>query len=155
MEPREIPGFYYGKVFYPGGIKHQANSPTDPDKKKYFKVDKKAPATAAYSTESVKRRKLEHEQARKALLIEGHKKKQVRKSSSLQDPLLGGLLARELGNPRKDLLVDCWARGLCQKGSVLLRRQAPAQASAGHLYIGTADESRQLGVAIGGESHTW
>jgi hypothetical protein len=111
-------------------------------------VDKNAPATAAYSAESVKRRKLEHKQAEKARIVEGYRKKSVHRSLALQDPLLGGFLARELGIPPKDLQVDCWARGLCSKGRVRMRNTSDENLVE-HLYIGSADEKRGLGVAIG------
>lgn len=122
---------------------------TDPDKKKYFKVEKNVPASAAYSAESVKRRKLEQAQAERARIVEDNKKRSVRRSQTLQDPLIGGFLARELGMPLKDLQVDCWARGLCPKGDVLLLNDTLSQSPVHHLYIGTADEKRELGIAIG------
>ncbi|OIW27573.1 hypothetical protein CONLIGDRAFT_440109 [Coniochaeta ligniaria NRRL 30616] len=134
MEPREIPGYYY-----------------DTERKKYFKIVTHAPPTAAYSVESVKRRKIVLEKEKKAQLVAAQKKKFVQRSRVLQDSLIGGLLATEHGIAPKDVQVDCWAKGLCYKGFVpvaeygLYHNKNPIE----HLYIDNSDNKTGLGVAIG------
>jgi hypothetical protein len=129
---------------------------SDTEKKKYFKIDKNAPPTAAYSAESVKRRKIEHEKEKNAQVVAAQKERFVQRSRLLQDPLLGGLLANELGIRPKDLQVDCWARGLCYKGcspvaeSGLYHNNNPIE----HLYISNSDKKTGLGVAIGCKPHS-
>ncbi|KAH6678882.1 hypothetical protein F5X68DRAFT_263861 [Plectosphaerella plurivora] len=78
----DIPGYYF-----------------DPEKKKYFKIEKShtAPSTASWSSHNVKRRK-RHDaeveaQERRAKLTRRH----IKRSRALRDPNLCGLLTRELG----------------------------------------------------------
>lgn len=92
---------------------------TDAEKKRYFKIEgNTAPATAAWSAESVKRRRAEDEQAEIAEKRAKQASQLVSRSRVLQDPLLGGFLLREVGQVGRDVQVDCWALGLCYKGNV-------------------------------------
>jgi hypothetical protein len=119
----------------------------DAEKKKYFKVEKNAPQTVAWSAEGVKRRKVEDREAQVSRKLAAHRKRLVQKSQVLQDPLLGGFLMREDGNAPRDLRVDCWAKGLCYKGFVPL---SPLyHGSVEYLYIHPADEETGVGVAYG------
>ncbi|KAL7933395.1 hypothetical protein V8C35DRAFT_304245 [Trichoderma chlorosporum] len=113
--PAEIPGFYY-----------------DAEKKKYFAIEKShtAPASAKWSSASVKRRKLDAQAAEEASkekqLIQNHVKRNVLIHDAAAS---SALLAREIGSPRTaeagrgrvenaDMAAAMWARGLTDKGSV-------------------------------------
>lgn len=108
----------------------------------------------------MKRRKLEHEKARRAQVAAAQKVKLVKRSEVLQHPLLGGFLDIELGIPRKDLQVDCWAGSLNYKGFVSLdEHRQTGQSRDGqlahpplplqHIYIENSDEQSGLGLAFG------
>lgn len=106
--PREIPGFFYDTV-----------------KRKYFKIEssRTAPPSSRWSSESVKRQKVEKQQATKQELIVARRKLLVRRSQVLQDPLLGGLLERNFGRHSRDLQVDSWARTLHPRGCLRLHQK--------------------------------
>ncbi|KAL7950994.1 hypothetical protein V8C42DRAFT_308179 [Trichoderma barbatum] len=112
--PAEIPGFYY-----------------DTEKKKYFAIEKShtAPASAQWSSASVKRRKLESQAADKAAKEKQLIKNHVKRSVLIHDAAASALLARETGSRRaaeagrgmpetKDIAAAMWARGLTDKGRV-------------------------------------
>ncbi|KAH8820487.1 hypothetical protein F5884DRAFT_826862 [Xylogone sp. PMI_703] len=89
IPPREIPGYYY-----------------DPDKKKYFKIQASntAPATAPYSPENVKRRKVQDQEAQEVALCLARRQRHIQRSKLLESPLPGGFLVRECGYPRSSIL---------------------------------------------------
>ncbi|KAH6976962.1 hypothetical protein BKA56DRAFT_587344 [Ilyonectria sp. MPI-CAGE-AT-0026] len=144
MNP-EIPGYYY-----------------DSEKKKYFKIQKShaAPANAAYSSDAVKRRKVQDKtlQAAKkrAHLVRNH----IKRHLINRDAVHGGLLAREFGLGRVaergrgraengDLKAEAWAHGVVAKGSVSF---APTFARARYpnmpcFYVNGEDTKTGLGVA--------
>ncbi|KAM0511159.1 hypothetical protein ACHAPE_010181 [Trichoderma viride] len=110
--PVEIPGYYY-----------------DSEKKKYFKIEKTqtAPSSAQWSSESVKRRKVEskiaQESSNRAQLVKNHIKRSVLRN----DIVNSGLFARETGHQRaaesgrgrvedEDVAAAMWARELTDKG---------------------------------------
>ncbi|KAL7906857.1 hypothetical protein GGI35DRAFT_457054 [Trichoderma velutinum] len=112
--PAEIPGFYY-----------------DAEKKKYFAIEKShtAPASAKWSSASVKRRKIESQAAEEASKEKELIKNSVKRNVLTHDAATSGLLARELGTPRtaeagrgrlenEDVAAAMWARGVTDKGSV-------------------------------------
>ncbi|GFP58382.1 hypothetical protein TASIC1_0010019300 [Trichoderma asperellum] len=112
--PVEIPGYYY-----------------DSEKKKYFKIEKSqtAPSSAQWSSESVKRRKVEvrvaQEASNRARLIKNH----IKRSVLRHDIVNSGLFARETGHQRNaesgrgrvedgDVAAAMWARELTDKGQI-------------------------------------
>ncbi|KAI8159107.1 hypothetical protein K4K49_007726 [Colletotrichum sp. SAR 10_70] len=116
----QIPGFYY-----------------DEEKGKYFKIEKtqSAPQNAAWSAESVKRRKVKHSEAEAVAARQERLKRHIVRSAVLRDPLLGGFLEAELGVVKRerkirsgggggssfgvnDVPAAAWARGLTDKGDV-------------------------------------
>ncbi|KAI8280589.1 hypothetical protein COL154_002409 [Colletotrichum chrysophilum] len=116
----QIPGFYY-----------------DEEKGKYFKIEKtqSAPQNAAWSAESVKRRKVKHREAEAVAARQERLKRHIVRSAVLRDPLLGGFLEAELGVVKRerkirsgggggssfgvnDVPAAAWARGLTDKGDV-------------------------------------
>ncbi|EHK15994.1 uncharacterized protein TRIVIDRAFT_232441 [Trichoderma virens Gv29-8] len=112
--PAELPGYYY-----------------DAEKKRYFAIEKShtAPASAKWSSASVKRRKLESQAAEEASKEEELIKNSVKRNVLIHDAAASGLLAREMGSPRTaeagrgrlengDMAAAMWARGLTDKGSV-------------------------------------
>ncbi|KAH7370751.1 hypothetical protein BKA65DRAFT_23918 [Rhexocercosporidium sp. MPI-PUGE-AT-0058] len=100
----EIPGMYY-----------------DQEKKKYFKIQASSagPASTAYSSQDVKRRKLRDEKAAEAARDKERRNRRIQQSNVLTQPLVGGALQREYGNdgfePARIL-----AGGLVRQGHVLL-----------------------------------
>ncbi|OTB11318.1 hypothetical protein K445DRAFT_322103 [Daldinia sp. EC12] len=103
MERREIPGYYW-----------------DADKKRYFKIEqrKTAPRNAAWSSDSVKKRKLEDAEATEKARQNALNKKRVVRSETLEHPLIGGFLQRELGIHRRDHIAASFAHGIVEKGAV-------------------------------------
>ncbi|KAI1364216.1 hypothetical protein F5Y08DRAFT_218136 [Xylaria arbuscula] len=101
-----IPGYYY-----------------DSEKRRYFKVEqsKTAPANAAWSSDSVKRRKLHDEATAVALRHLSLAKNRIRQARVLHDPLTGGFLAREYGAHEDDMQAACFASGLIHKGCMPLK----------------------------------
>ena len=90
---------------------------TDPMKGKYFRIQANhvAPSGAAYSADSVKKRKLASlavQEERSLRLLRGN---HVRRARILQDPLLGGALSREHGYGIRDEPAQVFARGLFSK----------------------------------------
>jgi len=79
-----------------------------------------APPEASWSRDTVKRRRLEKEQANAdADYCQRKKAFTVQRSSILQDPLIGGLLNREqgLGGDPREIQVQALTRGLRDHGS--------------------------------------
>ncbi|KAI2784074.1 hypothetical protein F4815DRAFT_456716 [Daldinia loculata] len=103
MPPREIPGYYWDK-----------------DKKRYFKIEqrKTAPSNAAWSSDSVKKRKIEDTEAAEHAHQVALNKKRIVRSETLEHPLIGGFLNRELGVPRRDHIATSFAHGIVEKGAV-------------------------------------
>lgn len=103
----------------------------DSEKKKYFKIEKSqtAPSSAQWSSESVKRRKVEvrvaQEASNRARLIKNH----IKRSVLRHDIVNSGLFARETGHQRNaesgrgraedgDVAAAMWARELTDKGQI-------------------------------------
>ncbi|TDZ32724.1 hypothetical protein C8035_v011747 [Colletotrichum spinosum] len=145
----QIPGYYF-----------------DEEKGKYFKIEQaqSAPQNAAWSNESVKRRKIEHRQAEAVAARRELLKRHIVRSAALRNPLLGGILEAELGVSKRerklragsgadfgleDVPTVAWARGLVDKGHVpfvpsFAKNRFP---NIPCFYIGGDDEKTGLGVA--------
>ncbi|RGP59729.1 myocyte-specific enhancer factor 2d [Fusarium longipes] len=142
---REIPGYYF-----------------DHDKKKYFKIEKTqtAPSSAAWSSDAVKRRKVEENIQKsaqhRAHLIRNH----IKRHFITKDVVASALLAREAslsyaaerGRGKLedvDLGAAAWADGLVAKGNVPF---APSFARQRHpnmpcFHVSGEDKKTGLGVA--------
>ncbi|KAI1745584.1 hypothetical protein F4680DRAFT_402719 [Xylaria scruposa] len=98
-----IPGYYY-----------------DAEKKRYFKVEnsKTAPTSAAWSSNNVKRRKVDDENAATALRHLNLAKSRIKRARVLHEPLTGGFFAREYGAMEDDMQAACFVDGLRNKGSI-------------------------------------
>lgn len=179
----QIPGFYYGNTSTPSTTRPLHHEPlgqeqprltgtntTDEENGKYFKIEKtqNAPLNAAWSAESVKRRKIQHREAEAVAARRERLKRHIVRSAVLRDPLLGGFLEAELGVSRRerklragaggefgleDVPAGAWAGGLTEKGEVPF---VPSFARARFpnipcFYVGGDDVKTGLGVAYASE----
>lgn len=181
MSRLEIPGYYFGKwhascswilihqqlLLY--DFAERRIGIADEEKGKYFKIVKShlAPSTAAYSSDNVKRRKLEDEANRAADRRKRLLRNHIRRHASLSnDSLTSSLLDHEVGAASrakglsarvsfeygdKEMRGRCWARGLEGKGEVSF---APSfvrgrMANMGCFWVDGGDEVRGMGVGYG------
>jgi len=165
---REIPGYYYGTKFWQTTeVRVLTYILVDNEKKKYFKIEKThtAPSSAAWSSDAVKRRKVEHE-ARKLAERQAHQvKKHIKRHFVARDTVSSALLTREIGLPYaaesgrgrvedEDLGAAAWARGLVAKGNIPF---APSFARERHanmpcFYVSGEDEKTGLGASYASKS---
>ncbi|KAF5598557.1 myocyte-specific enhancer factor 2d [Fusarium pseudocircinatum] len=142
---REIPGYYY-----------------DNEKKKYFKIEKThtAPSSAAWSSDAVKRRKVEHEAQRLAERQAYQVKKHIKRHFVVRDTVTSALLTREIGLPYiaergrgrvedEDLVAAAWARGSVAKGNVPFAPSFARERRANMpcFYVSGDDEKTGLGAS--------
>jgi hypothetical protein len=116
----EMPGMYYG-IFELLTVSQSCESHTnvsaDEEKRRYSKIQATgaAPATSAYSSHDVKRRKLIDEKIQAIEQEAFRQKGRIRKS--ILDPLTGGILRREYGNGNRSLDgPQIYADGLAFEG---------------------------------------
>jgi hypothetical protein len=90
----------------------------DKVKKKYYKIQASsaAPATSAYSSHDIKRRKLEDERSEALALRMARQKGRIQRSGALQSSPLSGLLAGEKVNSPLDA-ANTFVGGLVEQGS--------------------------------------
>jgi hypothetical protein len=138
-----------------------ADRPADEEKKRYFKTERTqtAPATATWSSDAVKRRKLEDRSAREAARRSAQLRNHVRRHPFFAEPLRGGLLSRELGGgtergpwaprEREDVVAKAWAAGLVDKGQVpfVPSFARPRHPNIPSFYVNGDDEKTGMGVA--------
>ncbi|KAH8593292.1 hypothetical protein B0O99DRAFT_688872 [Bisporella sp. PMI_857] len=119
--PRDIPGYYYGEMAFRQSMISEVtnNSLPDKEKKKYFKVlpSGAGPATSAYSSRDVKKRRYDDAIAEAARVDLIRQKDRIRRSSYLEDPLFASTILREFGEPRLDV-SQISAANLVQQGEV-------------------------------------
>jgi hypothetical protein len=140
----------------------------DPEKKKYFKIEKSstAPAGASWSTEAVQRRQQQERAGRaarqRAHILQNH----IRRSPVQRDATSSALLARETEARRTGvdaawnradeghLGAAVWASGVVAKGSVpYASTRTPEAANAARygnipcFYVSAEDDKTGLGVA--------
>ncbi|KAI1633908.1 hypothetical protein F4809DRAFT_620968 [Biscogniauxia mediterranea] len=128
-----IPGYYY-----------------DPEKRRYFKIEnsRTAPSNAAWSSENVKKRRLEDEAAAAALRRMNLNKNRIARSKALSEPLMGGFFAREYGDVDRDVPAACFAKGMLEKGQMLLGDARWGKSSnVKRMYISGQDTKTGLGTA--------
>ena len=124
---------------------------TDAEKKKYFKISKN-PASY-YSTDKVKRLKLEHEAEEKRDRAAANARERIKRAKVLREPVMGGFLAREYGLSRQDLPAACFARELRDKGHVPLGRYVDDSHEVQHMCA-VDSASSEHGIAVGCEHPT-
>lgn len=166
MNP-EIPGYYYGTITRLRVPPRLLTSYTDAEKKKYFKIEKSqtAPSSASWSSDAVKRRKVEgHAQQaarHRAHLVRNH----IKRHRLTRDAVASGLIAREIGLPFAaecgrgrmedgDVAAAAWANGVVAKGSVPFP-SGPTRSRYANMpcfYVAAEDEKTGLGVAYASES---
>ncbi|ETS77540.1 hypothetical protein PFICI_11414 [Pestalotiopsis fici W106-1] len=101
----QIPGYYY-----------------DATRNRYFKVvnHPTAPAQSAWSSDAVKKRKLEDDKMQRAAERMKLNKNRVKRSPALMRPLHGGDLSREIhGSVQQDMGPTAIAANLVHRGSIL------------------------------------
>ncbi|OAA71211.1 WD40 repeat-like-containing domain protein [Cordyceps fumosorosea ARSEF 2679] len=136
--PAEIPGYYF-----------------DPEKNKYFKIEhaSTAPRAAAWSADSVKRRRVAAESSAaaddRARLLRRHIRRWRQQGQLTGDTITRALLQRELGDKNADSEADVraavWASGAVDKGSVSLAR-GTRSANMPCMYVNGDDTKTGLGV---------
>ncbi|KAI0974843.1 hypothetical protein F4678DRAFT_421046 [Xylaria arbuscula] len=125
-----IPGYYY-----------------DAEKRRYFKVENSntAPKDAAWSSDSVKRRKLRDEDAATALRHLNIAKARIKRAQVLREPLMGGFFAREYGAAEDDMQAACFAQGLRHKGCIsFLPNSYDNPTEVKHMFISGRDDKTGL-----------
>ncbi|KAJ8071090.1 hypothetical protein OCU04_001433 [Sclerotinia nivalis] len=96
----ELPGYYY-----------------DSEKKKYFKVQANAPSSSAYSSQDVKRRKIDDENTKAQSLKVQRNVGRIKRARILEAPIAGGFLSREFGQPCLDTVAaSSYAQTLIKTG---------------------------------------
>jgi len=114
---RDIPGYYYGKsrikglALYNLLIRHK-----DKEKKKYFKIQNNSPASSAYSSQDVKRRKTRDEKNEERAEEAFRQRGRIQRSKILDAPLAGQILSRELGQYGRLDAAHVYSRGLVPQG---------------------------------------
>ena len=115
----ELAGMYYGIFFFwrASSLQTSTNVSADQEKGKYFKIQATgaAPATSAYSSADVKRRKLMDGRTQAVKKEALRQKGRIRRS--ILDPLTGGILRREYGKGGQGLDgPQIFAKGLVSQG---------------------------------------
>ncbi|KAI1093462.1 hypothetical protein F5B19DRAFT_450486 [Rostrohypoxylon terebratum] len=104
--PRDIPGYYW-----------------DPEKNRYFREATSHLATrsdAPWSSDNVKKRKIENAVVAEKARYQARNVSRIKRSRELLQPLMGGFFAREYGGDIRDLRPTVFARGLVEKGKVVV-----------------------------------
>ncbi|PHH60632.1 hypothetical protein CDD81_1383 [Ophiocordyceps australis] len=135
MSAAEIPGYYWDK-----------------DRRKYFKIEKSqtAPTEAAWSRESVKRRKVQDEQAEAEQARREEAKMGIRRHGRFHaHAMAGGMLAREMHGGGGGELDGgaAWAAGVVGKGQVEFGLHTTQPLSIGCLYVNGDDSKTGMGAA--------
>lgn len=105
---------------YLGSYVRQADIASDPEKKRYFKIEGShtAPTESAWSADTVKKRKLEDQKTEVVLRRLNLNKPRIKRSKVLAGPLTGGFLAREYGSLQDDIVPSIIAAGIVGKGGI-------------------------------------
>ena len=139
----------------------------DTEKRKYFKIEKShtAPSAAAWSSDEVKRRKIQDRAGQAARQREYLVRNHIKRSGLARDIVTSGVLARELGEGRAaelgrgraedgDVGAAAWSAGVVEKGCIPF---APSFARARFanmscFYVSGDDSKTGLGVAYASKS---
>lgn len=123
-------------------------------KNKYFKIEKSQTAgTVSWSSEAVKRRKIETKAAETKRKREHELRRHIKRSPLWRDIITSGIMNRELGGFKDEgeLGASSWAAGVVSKGEI---RFIPARGRSGNLeclWVGGEEEKLGLGVAYTSE----
>lgn len=133
--------------------------PKDTERNKYFKIEKAstAPSTAAWSSDSVKRRKIEDQASQAARRRERLLRNHVRRSPLWGATVTSGILRRELGelgsrsgsgggSDGAVVKAAAWAEGVAGKGVVKFGRERRTTGHLACLWVGGEDEGLVTGV---------
>ncbi|QSZ34532.1 hypothetical protein DSL72_006126 [Monilinia vaccinii-corymbosi] len=102
----EIPGYYY-----------------DDEKRKYFKIQANAPSSSAYSSQDVKRRKIDDENKKAQSLAVQRNIGRIRRARILEAPIAGGFLSVGFGQSNlRAVSTSVYAQNLIKTGDTALRR---------------------------------
>ncbi|KAK8039163.1 hypothetical protein PG993_007574 [Apiospora rasikravindrae] len=124
--------------------------PTDEEKKRYFKVEssRTAPTTSSWSSDNVKKRRLESQEAAAVLQRLSLEKGRLKRSRLMNDALIGGVYAREYGLVRRDVQEAGYAKGIVEKGIIpLADARWRSSTNVRQLCVIGADTKTGLGVA--------
>lgn len=138
----------------------------DESKRKYFRIEKSqtAPSSATWTTDTVKRRKIDDDARkaarRRAQLVKNH----IRRHAIRREVVTGGLLAREMehrlvaeagmGRPADgDIGAATWVGGVLDKGHISFVPSFARSRFANMpcFYVGGQDCKTGLGVAYASE----
>lgn len=141
----------------------------DPEKRKYFKIEKAqtAPSAAQWSSDSVKRRKVASQAAAEASQRAQLTKNHVKRSVLTRDVVASGLLARETERQRtaepglrgkawdEDVAAALWAAELAGKGQTAF---APSMIWNTHphmpcFYVSGQECGTESAIAYASEFH--
>lgn len=124
----------------------------DPEKGKYFKIEKShtAPGGAAWSSDAVKRRKTEEVAEQAVQRRRRELRRHIARHALREDVLLGGMLRREVDGMGPfgagDVRAAGWAGGVVRKGAVRFGQGQGANLPC--LWVGGTEE---MGVAYTSE----
>ncbi|CAH0001867.1 unnamed protein product [Clonostachys byssicola] len=133
----QIPGYYY-----------------DEERKKYFKVEKSstAPSASTWSSDAVKRRKVEHQASEVVRERDWEVRHHIKRHRLWDHAVASGTLKREIRDDLSwegegNLKAAAWVDGLEAKGEVRFR---PQHRSSGHLpclWVGGQEQGLETAVA--------
>ncbi len=145
-------------MFFAPRINFILTASADEEKKKYFKIEKSntAPSGAAWSSDNVKKRRLEDEEAVKAIRHMTLDKCRITRASIFDHPITGGFLDREFGRLRPDVVQASFAQGLVDKGKLPLKdARWTSTSNVNHMYIDGQDRNTDMCVAFASEFPAW
>ncbi|KAI5863418.1 hypothetical protein GGS23DRAFT_532475 [Durotheca rogersii] len=131
--PLKLPGLYYDK-----------------QRRRYFKVENSstAPRDAAWSSDNVKKRKIQDAEAAAALRRMTLHKNRIARSRVLEEPLMGGFFARECGDAPADLVAASFAQGLVGMGKLpLADARWHSDTNIKHMFVAGKDEKTGICTA--------
>lgn len=113
-----------------------------------------APTTSAYSSDNVKRRRLESQEAAAVLQRLSLEKGRLKPSHLMNDALIGGVYAREYGIVRRDVQQASYTKGIVEKGALpLADARWRSSTNIQQLCVIGADNKTGLGVAYASKSN--
>ncbi|KAB8303667.1 hypothetical protein EYC80_005061 [Monilinia laxa] len=117
----EIPGYYY-----------------DNEKRKYFKIQANAPSGSAYSSQDVKRRKIDDDNKKSQSLKVQRNIGRIRRARILEAPIAGGFLSVRFGQyTLHDVSTSVYAQNIIKTGDAGLTR-----CGGKHLFVVMPQKSR-------------
>ncbi|KAI1781055.1 hypothetical protein F4818DRAFT_24943 [Hypoxylon cercidicola] len=133
MTPTAFPGYFW-----------------DEKKRRYFKVERggTAPTGAAWSSDNVKKRKLEDAASAEATRKLNLNKNRIVRSRAVNQLLMGGFFARECGETVRDLPAAAFAQGLVDKGQIPLADNVrESNTNVKHMLVASKDHRDDICTA--------